>query len=369
MKAAIILLVSGLLTALAFYLVWMNRASEKILTAVIPVAVAGLAGVFIAVFVFGGEPAITAVFPSSFQYRLASKMPANLPWLLMSRRFTPSQFAPARLYKVHPEFFTDPSDKDGATLYHHLLQRAIIDWMGMLYSGTWQLEILQFELPSGHEGRFQPAEGASKKSETLSTEQVESLLKGNKFADMHAGIRPQITLPPGTKMKITPPQTRAGALETGEILLENKFCSISIKTEASSWFAGIRAYKQLAGINDEENNGVATANYIVRINDRFDRLRSSHPQMALYKSWASELSVGLRKQFDEQVIWSKTKDDFVFSQLKGQFGEQPPLHQTTVSSEGITDHTLTGGVAPDKPSSQSVHGHAKVSSRENKPKE
>ena len=138
------------------------------------------------------------------------------------------KFAPgaARARIVHAQF---------------LKERAIIDWMGMLYSGTWQLEILQFELPSGHEGRFQPAEGASKKSETLSTEQVESLLKGNKFADIHAGIRPQITLPPGTKMKITPPQTRAGALETGEILLENKFCSISIKTQASSWFAGIGA--------------------------------------------------------------------------------------------------------------------------------
>ncbi len=53
MKAVIILLVSGLLTASAFYLVWMNRASEKLLSAVIPVAVAALAGILVAVFVFG----------------------------------------------------------------------------------------------------------------------------------------------------------------------------------------------------------------------------------------------------------------------------------------------------------------------------
>jgi hypothetical protein len=325
MKAAIIiLLVSGLLTALAFYLVWMNRASEKILSAVIPVAVAGLAGIIIAVFVFGGEPAITAVFPSSFQYRLPSKMPLNLPLVLMSRRFSQSLFAPAQLFIVHPEFFSDPADANGESLYHHLLQRAIIDWMGMTYAGTWQVEVLQFDLPIGREGRFQAIEGASEKSEKLSTEQIEKLLKGNKFASIHAGIPPRIALPPGTKLTITPPQAKTSFFETGEIFLQNKFCSISIKTQASSWFAGIGSYKRLAGITDEENAKLATSNYIVRINVRFDRLRSNHPQMALYRTWASELSEGLKGQFDEQVIWSKTKEDFIFSQLKGQSGEQPP---------------------------------------------
>src|SRR6266446_4932604 len=348
MKAAIILLVSGLLTASAFYLVWMNRASEKILSALIPVAVAALTGIILAVFVFGGEPAISAVFPSSFQYRLPSKMPLNLPLVLMGRRFSQAQFAPGQLSKVHPQFLTDPADANGESLYHHLLQKAIIDWMGLTYRGTWQVEMLQFDLPIGREGRFQPTEGASEKSEILSTEQIERLLKGNRFADIHPGIPPQIALPPGTKLKITPPATKAGFLETGEILLENTFCTFSINSQASSWFAGIGSYKRLAGITDEENSKLATANYIVRINVRFNRLRSNHPQMALYKAWASELSEGLRGQFDEQVIWSKTKEDFMFSQLKGQFEEQQPLHQTTLLSDGRRKDSVIGDVAPNK---------------------
>ncbi len=70
-------------------------------------------------------------------------MPASLPWLLMSRRFTPSLFAPAQLYKVHPEFFSDPADANGATLYHHLgidMQREYLNPAGrpmrVLPSGT-----------------------------------------------------------------------------------------------------------------------------------------------------------------------------------------------------------------------------------------
>lgn len=367
MKASIILIISGLLTASAFYLVWMNRASEKLLSAVIPVAVAALAGIFVAVFVFGGEPATTTVFPSSFQFRLPSKMPLNLPLVLMNRRFSQAQFAPGQLYKVHPEFFNDPADADGQSLYHHLLQRAIIDWIGMTYGGTWQVEMLQFDLPVGREERFQLTQGASEKSEILSTKQIEKLLKGNRFADIHAGIPPQIALPPGTKLKITPPQ--AGFFNAGEILLENTFCTISIKTQASSWFRGIGSYKRLTGITDEESDKLATANYIVRINVRYDRLRSNHPQMALYKTWASELSEGLRRQFDEQVIWSKTKEDFIFSQLKGQCEEQPLLHQTTLSSDGQRKDAVIGDVTPDKQAPQSARDHAKAKPPEIKPKQ
>ncbi len=70
--------------------------------------------------------------------------------------------------------------------------------------------------------------------------------------------------------------------------------------------------------------------------------------MALYKTWASQLSEGLRGQFDEQVIWSKTKEDFIFSQLKGEFGEQPPLHRTTVSSDGSREDVVIGEEVPKK---------------------
>ena len=342
MMAVLILSASGLVTAFAFYLVWMNRASEKILSTIFPVAVAALTGIILAVYVFGGEPATATVFPSSFQFRLPSKMPLNLPLVLMNRRFSEALFAPGQLSKVHPEFFNDPADAEGQSLYHHLLQRSIIDWMGRTYSGTWQVEMLQFDLPIGRETRFEPVQGASEKSEILSTEQIEKLLEGNRFAGIHPGIHPRITLPLGTKVSIAPPQTKTGLLETGEILLENEFCRISIKTEASSWFRGIGSYKRLAGMSDEDNEKVATANYIVRINVRFDRLRSNHPRMALYKTWASQLSEGLRGQFDEQVIWSKTKEDFMFSQLKGDFAEQPALHRTTLSSDGSRKDAVIG---------------------------
>jgi hypothetical protein len=49
-----------------------------------------------------------------------------------------------------------------------------------------------------------------------------------------------------------------------------------------------------------------------------------------------------------EVIWSKTTEDLSFSQLKGQFAEQPTLHHTTSSSGGLRKDAVIGDVAPDK---------------------
>ncbi len=58
--ALLVLLV--LATAAAFWLVWNNRGSEKIVTAVVPIAVGALLGIYLTVLVFGGEPPISSAF-------------------------------------------------------------------------------------------------------------------------------------------------------------------------------------------------------------------------------------------------------------------------------------------------------------------
>ncbi len=320
MKAASIFAVLLILTLGVFWLVWMNRASEKIITAVVPIAVAALIGVALVVFVFGGESPISEVFPASFLYSIEEKMPADLPWMLSRHRFTSMLFAPNALHEVHPEYFKDPNDTNGGMLYHHLLQKSIIDWIGTLYRGSWQAEILHFDLPGSSELRFQPAAVPAEPSKILSTKDIEKLLKENKFGEIRTGISPQIALPPDTRMVITPPEHKNGSLDRGEILLENRFCRVSIQTEVSSWMRGAGGYKQLAGISDEENDHLGTATYIVRFRAEFTRWLSGHPEMPKYKRWARQLADELKVQFDEQVIWQKTKEDYLFWKQTEQFG-------------------------------------------------
>ena len=314
MKAYIVFGILILLAVAAFGLGWMNRASEKIISTLIPIEIAAVTGVFLAVLVFGGEPLITEVFPAAFLYDKESKLPwAGPPWPAV-RQFTHVLvlFAPANLQKVHPEFFNDASDAEGRMLYHHLLQRAIIDWMGLRYRKSWQIEDIRFELPTGSHERFGPPAGDTVDPvKLLRPDDIEKLLEGNKFAGIPTISQLQIALPPGMQILISAPPASSGDLDTGEILLHDNFCELSIQTQLIAWQPGVGAYQQLGGISDEENKHLATVTYRVNIKAEFSRWRSGHPRMAKYKAWVRQLGEGLKGQFSEEVIWSKTKEAFI----------------------------------------------------------
>jgi hypothetical protein len=82
------------------------------------------------------------------------------------------------------------------------------------------------------------------------------------------------------------------------------------------------------------------------MNVEFGRLRSGNPQMPTYKRWATGIVEGLRDQFDEQLIWARTKADYLFVQQVKQLGpvtdNLAPLKQATISNEGIKRQTMDG---------------------------
>ena len=226
-----------------------------------------------------------------------------------------AQFAPAALFKERPELFRDKADQDGATLYHHLLQKSLIDWMGLVYRGSWRTEVLTFESAIGREMRFQPAPSAGEEepSRVLKTEEVAKLVRDNKFAGIDTVISPQIALPPKAELMVTPPTKRAdGIQEVGEIVIKNKFCKVSIRTENSGGIRSIGAYRDLVGMSLQESGNLWTARYIVRFEAEFSRWWSGNPQMPKYKKWARQLVDGMKAQFDEELIWRGVREDYLF---------------------------------------------------------
>ena len=313
--AAALLIILAIFAIGAACLTWMNRASEKILTAVIPIGTAAVVGIVLSVFVFGGEPSTSLGFPASFQYQSRTKTPANLPVALMSRRFTSSLFAPGELYRSHPEYFCDPKDANGTQLYHDLLfQKSIIDWLAQHYRVSWQYESISFESSVGRGGRFGPPENASELSTIYAPEDVQQMMRGNKFADVNSsGPAPQIAVPQGTTLTITPPNLDSNRSQTGQIRLTNKFCELSIKTSFSWYCAGVGTLKSMAGLTDEEDEALGTATYTVTVNIAFSPLRSGHPKMPVYKKWAIDIANGIQDQFDERTIWTRTLIPIIYS--------------------------------------------------------
>ena len=119
------------------------------------------------------------------------------------RRFNSPLFAPSQLFQRDPKLLQDPDDATGSVLYHHLLQKSLVDWIGSLYRGSWQTELLSFEVPTGRQLRFQPSGATPEPSKILTTAEITTLLNGNKFAGINTGMPPQIALPPRAKLRIT----------------------------------------------------------------------------------------------------------------------------------------------------------------------
>jgi hypothetical protein len=309
LKTVIVSLVFGVLIVASFFLVLMNRASEKIVTAVIPITVAAITGITLSVFFFGSEDAtIEEVFPASVMYHTDTKLPAELPSFLLNRRSRSFFWLPGKLFEQHPEFFRDKDDQTGTALNHHLLQKALVDWLGTLYRSNWQSEIVSFESAGARTMMYGPSGSAPEPSKILDTSDIAKLLEGNKFAGIETGIPPQIALPPFAKLLITPP--RPGA--AGVIEMRDRFCTISIRTQESSWAGSIGAYKQLAGLSEDDVKQFGIATYLVRFKAEFSRWLSGHPQMPKYKRWASQMVKEMRTQFDEQMLWEAAKTDYRF---------------------------------------------------------
>jgi hypothetical protein len=186
----------------------------------------------------------------------------------------------------------------------------------MVYRGSWQTEILRFESAIGRELRFQPAPG-TEPSKVLTTDEITKLMEGNKFAGINSGIPPQIALPLRATLTIRPPKRDANNFEAGEILIRDRFCTISIRTMESGGVRSIGSYQMLAGISDEANQKLWTAKYVVRFRADFSRWLSGNPEMPKYKKWARQLVDGLKNQFDEETIWQAVRNDYLFLRATG----------------------------------------------------
>lgn len=87
----------------------------------------------------------------------------------------------------------------------------------------------------------------------------------------------------------------------------------------SSWLRSLGGYRPLMGYSWEQDREFATAQYLVSIQAEFDWLRPGHPKMPKYKHWVNQIVSDLRARFDEQVLWSETRQNYVFRKQLEQF--------------------------------------------------
>jgi hypothetical protein len=310
MKFYLILALVVLAVVATFYVVLMNRASEKIVSAVIPITVAAIVGIFIAVFIFGGEAPITTRFPVTFFYRA----PDNLPLKMPLRRLQEFLFLVPQLNQQHPELMKD--DTGGETLYHDFLQRAIVEILASRYQSDWEKEIVRFRTSTGEQMRVMPISSDRRKEFRLvSSSEIHAALRDNRFADVQIAP-PQFTVPPGTTFSMSPPIERQGLMPEGIISLANEYVRLTIQSQPSTRGELHGEYQAMMGIGSNPDPTIMESTYIVTVTTTFSRFRTGHPNMKRYKKWASQVVAEIQNDLDEQILWQQTKEKYSSRQLE-----------------------------------------------------
>lgn len=300
--------------AVAFWFVWNNRASEKIVTAAVPIAVVAILGIFFAGWVFAGEDDYEATFPVCFLVDLRTKLQITTPGVFARGRFLGGMSRVSELKKARPELFPDDLNNFARNVHQHYLQRLFVDFLVMLYRGSWNARSLHFDFGTGGFGQYGPAlDRETAASQVLKQKDLEQSLHGNWFAKLPEFPQPQISLPADSKLSVTPPAGGSDENSTSELKISNSFCTIKLSVQSVFPARNVGEYRRMAGLSDEEVRDFATILYVVRAKVSYNKLKSGHPDMKAHKAWSRQLGDELRKQFDEELIWARVKDEEVRS--------------------------------------------------------
>jgi hypothetical protein len=297
-----------------FWLVWMNRASEKVLTTVITISIGGVVSIVLSTYFFSSVPQVRSAFPVCMSYQLDGSSIWVRPPHLSAGHHAGFSFGLLReLQKQKPELFVGHAKQVGdpeiIRIYHHLLQKEIIDWIGLMFRGTWSPEILVLDTPVGTGTTFGPSAKSSGESRILSTPEIENLLEGNLFAKIH-NIPPAIAVPLRTTVNIKVPGSDMGPKGKGVITFRSNMCSLSIETECNQAIVGLGSFQPMLNLSYEEAYKFTTVTYLLRIKADFCRWKSGHPDMPKYRHWINQIAEILKSNFDEQVLWGKAKANY-----------------------------------------------------------
>lgn len=213
--------------------------------------------------------------------------------------------------EAHPDLMPDSkTDPFAGTLYHHLLQRAIVEWLEEKYPKTWEADVFPMTLGETSGYMFQSKQVPSR---VFSTDELTKKMADNRFSDITGPFGAiegfGLAVPKGTELKVSTPHRDQAIGEVSELQLHNSFCTISVETRQSMSMSGAGSYKMILGLDqDQAQDSIKTDQYIVIISATFNRFLTGHPEMPKYRKWASDIACGLEDQFDEKLIWSRSKE-------------------------------------------------------------
>jgi hypothetical protein len=331
-----LLAIAAILNLTLWWLAYQNRVSERIVTTLIASMVGALT-TSVAVIVFSRPPSVSEEFVTSLPVsvdnhtlRLVSVLSLDEESHRSVHLFKRANESIAALQTTNASLFLMPYDEFGMTLFHHVLQRAVLEGMAYTFFASWRMERL--DTAAGE--MSSPKSDPTGDSTIIRAEDFSKYLRGNQFADLQLslGALHELVLPPRTKVATKPPSE--GPASTSTIRLDNPFCRVEIEISSRGAGTGLGSFARFGQPGEwrpaVDIHGPSTMYsfepvsgrlglvfYRMSVTASFSALLSGHPEMPAYKTWANELLASLREEWDDQLIMKKAIERIRDEQILG----------------------------------------------------
>jgi hypothetical protein len=298
------------LISVSFYILWINRSSESILTN------------FVTVFILGAIGLLTTSVISlkdetkKDEYAACMFIRGNPFWLmnygvkLQSNRTHPIIMTNNCIEAVSKKDSTFFSTIKGWKSWNDLLIRYIFDLLQYRYRGSWYIKSVEFKLPNGLSGNSWPVEHLKQK--VLTNETLKDVFKDNIFInvgyynDKEDTTKNQsfnIKFPPNTDLKYT-----FDSLQESKVIMENNFVSIEIKFRPTLGLGSLN--KEICSayeINQADSTNYNFLPFLIETKTTFKKFRTGHPDMEKYKYWANDLTTYIKTNISIDEFWSEVE--------------------------------------------------------------
>ncbi len=290
-------------------LAWQNRDSENVATNLPTALVVGaLGGLLTLLFGLKTEershsfsveyvlepqtrlPFVSNSFPDGQQYTDAGAWTTSPAWFVLS------QFP-----DVSDNSRTAASDAELEHLYRRVLMRQIIDTLRFTYFKSWDAGPAHIALPSGGIETIYAAREIRPGRKLTNSELVSQFGGDQAFNSKTIEF---LNLPPETAL------TASSSDNENILTLRNNFATVTITVTERGVVSGLGVLRAMCRIGFEEEKGFRRPRYVVSLIANFDRFRSGHPDMPLYKKWVDVMS-GEVKRFDSEPRWNTAKERYL----------------------------------------------------------
>ena len=303
---------------LVFWLLYLNRGSEKIFGAILVILTTTLATGLGSLLVILRPETRTEEFVTVFIYDSKE----NCPLLVES-------YPIRKRLGMDSALWSQPEEKEGVSgqptrkpdvndRLLDFLMRCIVERLAERFNNAWSIEAKAWSVPGADLSSWGPSKDAGNlpKLELPKGDVLQKMSsQGNSLAMARSetgGIFGKLILPPGTKVSYR----GAVGQNDRELVLENPFVKLCITAQFNSMHVLQHRYYDIFQLDEANPNRYRQYSFQMRVNAAFSSWRAGREMMTHQKRWVESIIVLLKERFDWAGVAKEVKDAWTTKQLE-----------------------------------------------------